>query len=346
MNRSLLFIIALMSIAASCRKQEVGPQCPSCEGEFSSNVREVVIGCEGNFGWGNASISVYNPENNAVSNQVFNNVNGFGVGDVLQSITLINNELFVVVNNSNEIKVLDTSNYQINRILTCSGSPRNILKINNSKAFVSDLYNDSIMILDYNSGQELGQIATDRWVEKMYNINGQVWALTPDTNFVFIVDPSIDQIVDTIVVGQSPNGIKIDVNGKAWVLSSGGNQNELATLSRINPITRTIEATFTFNQLSDSPRLLDINAQRDALYFVNEDLYKMDISASSLPSASITSSNGSIFYGMNLDTLSNEIYLTDAVDYVQPGKVFRIDENGISLDTFTVGIIPQAIWFK
>ena len=65
---------------------------------------DVLIGCEGNFGWGNASISLYNPTDNSITNTIFQNINGYAIGDVLQSITEYNGKLFVVVNNSGKYR--------------------------------------------------------------------------------------------------------------------------------------------------------------------------------------------------------------------------------------------------
>ena len=66
---------------ASCKKTEIGPQCPTCiEEDIAIKYDDVLIGCEGNFGWGNASISLFNPTNNSITNTVFQNINGYASG--------------------------------------------------------------------------------------------------------------------------------------------------------------------------------------------------------------------------------------------------------------------------
>ena len=58
------------------------------------------------------------------------------------------------------------------------------------------------------------------------------------------------------------------------------------------------------------------------------------------------SSNGKNFYGLSIHDLSGEIFVTDAVDYVQSGWVYRYSSSGALLDSINTGIIPQALFFK
>lgn len=330
---------------SSCKKQEVGPQCPTCQEDVLPTTTDVLIGCEGNFGWGNASLSSYSPITKNVSNQVFQNVNGFGLGDVLQDMQEIDGTLYVTMNNSGKIVMLDTADYTFQGEITGFNSPRYITAVS-GKAYVSDLYANSIQVVDLTSKVITSSITTLRWTEHLLIHADYLYATAPDTNWVFKINTLTDAIEDTIVVGKSPSGMVMDKNDKIWVLASGGANGEMATLKKYNPISNQVELTISFNSITESPGTLRINASKETLYFLNDGLQSMSIDDVMIPSIKEVVSNGSIFYGMNIDPRSKEIYITDAVDYVQQGKVYRYDSIFQPLDTFTVGIIPQSIWFK
>ena len=342
----LITIIPLVFLLLnSCEKQEVGPQCPTCQEEITATTTDILIGCEGNFGWGNASLSRYNPNTKIVSNQVFQNVNGFNMGDVLQDMKEVNGTLYVTMNNSGKIVMIDTSNYTFLGEITGFNSPRFMQALAN-KMYVSDLYADAIQIVDLTSKTITGSIATQRWTEHLLIHQGYLYATAPDTNWVFKINTITDVIEDTIIVGKAPSGIVLDKNNKIWILSAGGTSSELATLKKYNPVNSQIEQTFSFTTLAESPNTLRMDNLGEILYFLNDGLQSMSILDNTIPSIKNVSTNGSVFYGMNVDPHNRDVYITDAVDYVQQGKVYRYDSIFQPLDTFTVGIIPQSIWFK
>ncbi len=344
-SHHLIFILLVLMMFSSCKKQEVGPQCPTCQEDVLPTTTDVLIGCEGNFGWGNASLSSYSPITKNVSNQVFQNVNGFGLGDVLQDMQEIEGTLYITMNNSGKIVMLDTADYTFQGEITGFNSPRYITAVS-GKAYVSDLYANSIQVVDLTSKAITSSITTQRWTEHLLIHADYLYATAPDTNWAFKINTLTDAIEDTIVVGKSPSGIVIDKNEKIWVLTSGGTNGELAKLVRYNPASNSIDQSFTFASLTESPNSLRIDAEGENLFFLNDGLQTMSIQASAIPSSKSIATNGSIFYGMNIDPNNKEIYITDAVDYVQQGKVYRYDSIFQPLDTFTVGVIPQSIWFK
>jgi len=344
-SSSYIFIVFVLGFT-SCKKQEIGPQCPTCVDEnITVQYNDVLIGCEGNFGWGNGSISLYNPTNTSITNTVFQNINGYAIGDVLQSITEYNGKLFVVVNNSGNIEILDTATYQKTATINGLTSPRYFCGINNSKAYVSDLFSNQIAIVDLGSNSVIGNIITGGWTEEMLLVNDKVYVCRPDTNFILQINASTNIIEDTIVVGKGPSSLVLDNNNSLWTLSSGGINEVQGELNQIDPSTNNITQTMVFGDISNSPNNLKISPDGETMYYLNNGVNKLSIYSSSLPSSSIINQNGAVFYGLGISP-TNDIYVSDAVDYVQSGIVYRYDSTASLVHQFSVGIIPQGFWFK
>ena len=54
----------------------------------------------------------------------------------------------------------------------------------------------------------------------------------------------------------------------------------------------------------------------------------------------------SIFYGLAVDPANSDDYVADAIDYSQPGVVYRFRQDGTAVDTIRVGVTPGAFCFK
>ncbi|MFP5471547.1 MAG: YncE family protein [Bacteroidia bacterium] len=342
--RKIIHIAFLVLVFISCKKKEIGPQLID-DAQFSYSEKSVIIGCEGNFGWGNASISVYNSNKKTISNSAFKAVNGFGMGDVLQSISEINDKLYFVMNNSGKIIVTNKSTLHYEAEITGFTSPRYIQQVSATKAYVSDLYANKIWIFDLTTNKIVGEIVVDGWTEKMTLIGEKVYVCLLSSNKVLVINTNTDGIEQEIVVGKNPNSLVVDVNNHLWVLSSGGFNEELARLDKINPIDNSILKTHTFSELSMSPSSLLIDETGEQFYFMNNGIYSMTIYDIEIPTIALVEEDNCLFYGLGLDKETNEIYVSDAIDYVQPGKVFRYSKEGVLLDEFSVGIIPQHFQF-
>ena len=72
----------------------------------------LLIACEGNFQYGNATLSYYDPATATVQNEVFFRANGMKLGDVAQSMTLHSGRVWIVVNNSHVVFALDPDTFR------------------------------------------------------------------------------------------------------------------------------------------------------------------------------------------------------------------------------------------
>jgi hypothetical protein len=98
------------------------------------------------------------------------------------------------------------------------------------------------------------------------------------------------------------------------------------------------------------PRGLTINGSGDTLYFLNRDVYRYAVVADGEPVPVIKGPHSMDvqggFYALAVDPLSSELYVADAIDFVQRGMVYRFTPECEAVDTFQVGIGPGGFCFK
>tara|TARA_B110000438_G_scaffold65257_1_gene65838 strand:+ start:2749 stop:3813 length:1065 start_codon:yes stop_codon:yes gene_type:complete len=345
-------IIALAVISiTSCQKESF--TTTASDGNYENGY---FITNEGNFGTGNGSISFISNEGD-VENDVFSQINSFILGDVVQSMNIINDKGYIIVNNSSKIEV--TSIDSMNSITTIQGliSPRYIVKVSDEKAYVSDWGINGVHVIDLNSNTIITTITTGTGPEEIAISNGQAyvcnvggWGLD---NTISVIDIESDLVSSTIEVGDKPNSCVVDVNGDVWILTGGyteydANWNIISetagVLAKINSYTNTIDVSYNF-EVGNHPEDLVINSNGDKLYFSDgswsKSVFEFNITASSLPTEAIINRS---FYDLAYN--NGYIFGSDAVDYVQNGWSYQYNESGILIDSMQVGIIPGGYCFN
>ncbi len=356
--RRLFAFLIILSALTDCSKSPV----ETVFFNFTGN-HGVYIVNEGNFMYGNSSLSFYNPDEKRVYNQVFQARNGAPLGDVAQSMTLWNDLGFIVVNNSGKIYVVDSRTAEFKGSVSGLSSPRYVHVVNSEKAYVTDLYARKITIFNPetfritgnipvgNSASKFNQHDTEQMVQYKNFVFTNSWSYD---NKILVIDSNTDRLVDSIEVFKQPNSLVIDKNNKIWVLTDGGFQGspygyEQPGLLKIDAETRELERSFRF-ALGDHPFGLCLNPAKDSLYFINRHIWKMAVSDKRLPEQPfITSEYSDVFggfYSLGIDPSNSEIYVGDAIDHQQNGLVRRYSPSGKLIDEFKVGISPGNFAFK
>jgi hypothetical protein len=308
---------------------------------------KVFITNEGNFGTNNASVSMYEPGSAQIVSDIYKTQNNnASLGDVCQSMTKINNKYYVVVNNSGKIAVVNSSDFKLITNITGLQSPRHILPVTFNKAYVSDLYANAISIIDLNTNTKTGSIPCSGWTEQMVLIYNKAFITNNNSGYTYVINTITDQITDSIYVGKFGGTIVIDRNSKIWVLSGGDTPNSIVgKLSRINPVNLQVELSLPFGS-TDSPGNLCINATKDTLYFLNTSIYRMEISSTTLPGSAFVTSSANTFYGLGVSDKDYNIYVSDAIDYIQKSSIMVYYPNGALKSSFKAGINASSFYFE
>lgn len=311
--------------------------------------RGLFIVSEGNFTWDNASLSFYDPATGRVENEIFLRANGMKLGDVAQSMTLHRGRGYVVVNNSGAVYVVDPTNCRLMGLIEGVVSPRYIHFLDNdpTKAYLTDLYDARIAVVDTSTNRIRSRIDMNRHrsTEQMVQWGDYVfvncWSYDDK---ILVVDTTTDRLVDSIRVGWQPTSLVLDRNGKIWTATDGTN-GEGPALWRIDAATRRIEEYFLL-PANTRPSELTLNAAGDELYFIARDVWRMSVGAAALPDEPFLPYAGTTYYGLTVDPETSEVYVADAIDYMQRGVVYRFTPAGACIDTIRVGINPGAFCFK
>ena len=344
MSARICVVSAMMLLAfalQSCRKDR--PE-PPVEEPNAPVDRGVYVINEGNFQWGNASVSHFDAATGEVVEDLYAPANGEALGDVLQSMTLHDGKAYLVVNNSDKVEVVDPATFVSSATITGFASPRYLLPVSASKAYVSDLQSGSIAVVDLQANSITGSIPCAGWTEMMALVGSEVFVTNQTRRYVYVIDTATDAIVDSIAVSRGGNSLVLDADGALWVACSGGTGTAPA-LYRIDPVSHNVDATFPLPSSADSPSRLTMNGDGTVLYFLNTDVFRMAITDDALPSVPFVAADGRNFYGLGVDPNSGVVHAADALDFTQRGVVHRYGADGASLGTFYAGRIPSAFIF-
>ncbi|RMG73961.1 MAG: YncE family protein [Bacteroidetes bacterium] len=331
----------LLALAlAACK-----PELPDPTPVAPLPARPVYILNEGNFQWGNASLDLYYPDSGQVVSGVFARENGRPLGDVLQSMTLIDERAYLVVNNSGRIEVVDPHSIaHLGRIEGLT-SPRYLAEVSPGKAYVTDLYAGYLHIVDLATLSVTGQVALPGWSEALIRVGGEVFVSHMQRPWLYVIDPARDAIIDSLPVGLGGNSLVQDQAGALWLLCEGDLLGGAAgSLWRIDPATRSVTGHWDFGP-GEHPSELTVSPQGDQLYFLLDGVRSLSVSAPSLPATSLVPAQGRTFYGLGVDPHTGTLYASDAIDYVQRGLVYRFTPEGARLDSFRAGPIPGGFCF-
>ncbi|MDE6317050.1 MAG: YncE family protein [Muribaculaceae bacterium] len=343
---------ALMSLSlTSCSDDDDkigGLTPPSVEGLF--------VVCNGNYMAGNGSLSYYNTDDNTVDNEVFFRANGMKLGDTAQSMSIDGKTGWICVNGSNTIYAIDVDTYMVKGQVKGISSPRNTLRISNDKLYVTSLYDNRITIVnpaDYTiSGyidipdMEASTGSTEQLVKVGDYVYVNCWSYQKE---VLKIDSRTDKVVDSLEVGIQPESIAYDGNSSLWVLCDGGGWDgnpigfEAPTLVCVDLKAFEVERTIQLAEYSSASKLTYYAGN---LYWLENGVRKMSVNAVSAPASPLIPTTSYALYSLTVNPSNGEIYVGDAVDYMQNGTITRYDPAGKELDSFTTGVIPAGFCWK
>ncbi len=348
MSRLRLVVLALLAgPLLGCVKDptSVSPvvPVPSAKGVYIIN--------EGNFGRGNSTLSYYNLETFHVYNDVFFAVNGRNLGDVGESMTLHQGRGYIVVNDSHKIEIIDlNTNVDVGTIdLGAGSSPRQMVFVNDTLALVTDLYESCVFEVDVKHLTVLGSIPVGQNPEGIVLAAGK--AFVANSGFgvgqtVSVVSVATLSLIDSVLVADNPIGMRVTPGGMVYAVCagsygdySGPNSGTPARIMVIDPQSdRVVDSIYIGGHASA------IAIGDDGIGYVpaTDSVLTIDTRINAVRGAFVQGG----FYGVGVEEVSGDVYLSDAKQFIQPGTVYVYASNGVLRTKFDVGISPGSFAFK
>src|SRR6478752_4291065 len=109
----ILFLLTLTFQACVKDKPE-----PHDNPSPSGGGRRLYIANEGSLGNGNSSLSFYNIDKDSIFNDVFYQKNARQLGDIFQSMLIDGDQLYMAINNSDKIVVVNKQDFVLKASIT------------------------------------------------------------------------------------------------------------------------------------------------------------------------------------------------------------------------------------
>jgi YVTN family beta-propeller protein len=327
-----------------------GPPAPAGNG---SNVYVVN---EGQFNTPNGAISLFNKTTKTiVDNNLFTKVNGRILGDVVQSMTVVGSQGYIVVNATGKVEVVTMADFKQVATIDRLEQPRYLVAVSSSKAYLTEWIERGkpgrVAVIDLRTNTVTKSIPVGRQPEQLLLANGRLYVTNSDENTISVINPTSDAVEATIQVQDGPSNIVQDKNGDIWVACTGikrfspvkpypllsATNGALVRFSTSNPTTKT-----TLPFAADGPSNLTINGAKDQLYYsYGSAVYQLSTTATALPTTPLIRRS---FYGLGIDPQDNTIYGSVA-PFTTAGKVIRYQRTGMAIDSFGVNIGPNSFVF-
>lgn len=370
---TLLTVIILMM--TSCRQDVV--VFPSEEEQHGEAQTTEVVGFyllnEGNMGSNKATLDYYDYTTATYRRNIYAEANPNvpkELGDVGNDLQIYGNRLYAVINCSNKVEVMDAST--CHRIGQIDIPNCRYIRFQGQYAYVTSYAGPVVIKPDY---EQIGYVAkidtaTLEIVDtclvgfqpdeleivgnRMYVANSGGYMVPNYENELSVIDMTTFTEVKRIPVAVNLHRVRADKNGQLWVTSRGDYYQIPSRLYCIDLATETVVdsvliAVSNLDIVGDSIYV----CATEWSYIEMQDVVTYGIvdarSHKLVTSNFITDGTDAAIkkpYGLKVNPVTREIYVTDAKNYVNPGTLYCFSPDGKQLWNVRTGDIPAHIAWR
>jgi DNA-binding beta-propeller fold protein YncE len=368
LSAMLLLLIALLG----CRKdvQPIKEERQELTADPSSVIKGFYLVNEGNMNMNKASLDYLDFRTGIYRRNIYNEVNPEvvkGLGDVANDLGVYGSKLYIVVNGSNKVDVLDVKTgkklKQID-LFNCR-----YITFHDGKAYVSAFLGQTgdpnsprgiVARIDTTSLTEDKRVEVGRQPEELAIVGTQLYVAnsggyTPSNyeRTVSVINLNTFQVVKNIDVAINLHRLKADQYGDLYVTSRGDNYDIPAKLFVIDTKTEKVKKVFDIAVSN-----LCITGD-EAYFYSNEFSYltgetriaygRLNVKDELLSSQKIitdgTDKKIMLPYGIAVNPITKDVFVTDAKDYTAPGTLYCFNSAGKMKWSVTTGDVPAHFAF-
>ena len=360
--RLLLFLLLLVTACDDLTDRDNTGNGNNGSG-VEAGTAEIYILNEGLFNLNNSTLSRYSFRNGELIPDYFRQVNRRGLGDTANDMAVYGSKLYIVVNASSQIEVVDlytgNSLKQI-PLLAENGSSRQprYIAFDEGKAYVCS-FDGTVARIDTTSLAIDGLTKAGRNPDgicaqdhKLYvsNSGGLDWEGMGVDNTVSVIDLATFTETKKIEVGPNPGRIQATENGFIYVATRGTNIEE-GDYHFVQIDSRTDQVVRTYNE-----KVLNFAINDNLAYLCNFN-YRTQTSSVKVFNLQTGQTERENFitdgteihtpYCITVNPYNGNIYITDAYDYKVKGDVLCFNPQGqLQFRINNVGINPNTIVFS
>lgn len=369
----LLLFAALFS---SCRQEEV------IHGSSSSNVGKPVYSeiegfyllNEGNMGLNKSSLDYYDATTATYHRNVYAERNPNVVkelGDVGNDLQIYGSKLYAVINCSHKMEVMNADD--ATRVVKIDIPNCRYVVGHKGYVYVSSyvgpvqidptapkgaVFKVDTLTMNVVGNVEVGYQPEEMSVigNKLYVANSGGYRIGNYENTVSVIDLDKFEVCDVLELEgvQNLHRMDVDSKGRLWVSSRGDYYGSVSTLVVVDPQSGKILKNMNIpvsNMWVDDDVAYIISSEyskvteTEEITYAKVDMLNMEILSRQLITDG-TDKKIKIPYGIAVNPVTKDIYITDAKSYVVSGTLYCFDKNGVKLWQQTAGQIPNSFAFK
>ncbi len=372
-NHIILLVSAILVLTVACRKEpKVTPaqQETLFTPETNSNIAGLFLLNEGNMNMNKASLDYIDYQTGIYHRNIFGQANPTatkGLGDVGNDIAVYGSKLYVVINVSNKIEVLDKHTYKrIKQIdlLNCRS-----MAFGNGKAYISAYLgkvgdasapNGIVAELDTASLEITRKVMVGRQPEEMAVVNNKLYVANSGgyspPNYertLSVIDLNSFSEIKRIDVAINLNQVKVDAYGDLYVSSRGNYYDVPSKLYVIDTHTDLVKHQFDVPVsnmciLGDTAYIIstawNYPKQENEISYTTLDVKNEKVLSGKFINDG-TEKQISVPYGIIVNPQTKDVLITDAGNYVSPGTLFCFDSSGRKKWSIATGDIPAHMTF-
>ena len=350
MKKLFFFLSAIAALILTSCSDESTP----IDNILPQEAKTVLILNEGGFNQNNSTLSKYDLSTGTFKRNYFNSVNHRGLGDVGNDMILYGSKLYIVMNVSGTIEIVDPStgtslkqiemkNDDINK------EPRFITSYED-KIYVTSTADNTVTRIDTTTLNVEESVTVGMDPEEIVASNGKLYVANSGgfsgfNNTISIIDISSFEVIKEVEVGLNPVNLDTDRKGNVYISTLGNHYDVPGVFQKYNPITETVT---TIEEITNSGKFLIHDNKAYIIQGSYGNPYSVlvyDCEKEEVITNNFITDDTQIeiIYSISVDDKTGDIFIMES-DYIIPGSVYCFDKNGkLKYSIDAIGLNPNSI---